>query len=226
MNSNGTISISQTKNDMEKYITDSLDAFVSHAVHDILSAHDGGCIGLSGGSTPREVYAALGQKSALSQTTFLSVDERYVPATDDRSNMRLWRDTLGEDAHIMGFDTSLAIPDSLSAFGQTLHAHLPMDVCILGMGIDGHTASLFPHSVTLHSQELVAHTETEVFDVHDRLTMTFIPIMASKRLVLLLRGADKRTSLETLLHGSASRETFPAKTLLDHPELHIVYLEK
>lgn len=113
----------------------------------------GACIvGLSGGSTPQAVYSLLGQMNIdWSKVSIFLVDERYVPETHADSNQKMIRETLLAHAaipalHICFPDTSLAIGTCMQQYTIDLQRqwadHLP-DLMILGMGPDGHIASLF-----------------------------------------------------------------------------------
>ena len=162
-------------------------------------------IALSGGSTPKPIYKALAQDKTIpwNHIQLFEVDERYVPADHPDSNhhliknyllspppsLKLRRAGISYPNNWHFFNTTLPIPAALDQYEAIVRQHQPFDLCILGMGQDGHTASLFPHSEALYEAErLVAHTTTDAFPVHDRLTLTFASIMASKKLLLLLKG--------------------------------------
>lgn len=196
-------------------------------------------IALSGGSTPKEIYESLAKKLSfmLNPGTdgpfkialhFYQVDERYVPATNEDSNQKMIIEafkflTKKNFAHIHFhfFDTSLSIEKSLEKYS----AELPktFDLTILGIGEDGHTASLFPTSKALSTKSPVAHTTTNQFAIHDRLTLTFVPILKSKKLLVLLK--NKPAILEKLQTAKAtdlkSFTKFPALKLLKHKALEI-----
>ena len=117
---------------------------------------------------------------------------------------------------------------SAEKYDQLLRGHgKPFDVCILGIGPDGHTASLFPGEPALYETEKLATTsETNRFDVWKRLTITFPMILKSKKIVVLLKGKDKKSVLEELLHGKKSWEEFPSKKILEHKKLEILFLDE
>ena len=192
--------------------------FIQETIDQILAAlPDGkGTCALSGGSTPRKIYEAL---PSLPKVEFFQVDERYVPITDDDSNHKLILNTINpEKFHY--FDTSLPIEDALEQYESELPEE-PFDVIILGIGPDGHTASIFPHSLALDEEGPVAYTTTDEFAVHDRLTLNFSVIMKAKKLIVLLKGPEKQKLLDKLTSGTESIDEFPAKKLLEHPNLDI-----
>lgn len=195
------------------------DHFIQDSVNFITQACPGGkgTIALSGGGTPRPIYENL---PPLPDIEFFEVDERYVPSNHQDSNFKLITETLNPKRFHF-FNTSRPISTCLKQYESELPKS-PFDLIILGIGPDGHIASLFPRSKALKEKKrLVAHTTTDQFTVHDRLTLTFPCIMKAKKLLVLLRGKEKEKTLNTLTNGKESLEEFPAKKLLTHPHLQI-----
>lgn len=195
-------------------------------------------IGLSGGSTPEPLYEAMSKADLpFERIEFYTVDERYVPHNHLNSNCRMIHHALIKEAEPKAFhhvDTSLSIKEAVEKFEKELPSE-GFDLIILGIGPDGHTASLFPHSPALTTDKKVAHTTTEEFDIKDRITLTFKPILLAKNLLVLLKGTGKLPiilELQKTATKTADQEApptpeditkFPAKKLLEHPNLNIFF---
>ncbi len=133
----------ETFTDEKTFITKTIDYITS------LSPNT---IALSGGSTPRPLYQNL-----KLEATYYQVDERVVSPDNENSNQRMIRETINpHDFH--HFDLTLSIEDALEKYAEELPDNF--DLTILGIGPDGHTASLFPYCPALtETNEPVAHTQ-------------------------------------------------------------------
>ena len=171
-------------------------------------------VALSGGNTPKPLYQAL----TGTKYDFYQVDERYVPHDDPDSNHKMINDC---GLKLRGyFDTRLSIPECLTKYDEQLPRHF--DLTILGIGHDGHTASLFPNQEPSFSS--VAHTKAPATSpITDRLTITFPTILASKHLIILLH--NKPQILAELQNPTKNPHEFPALKLLQHKELSIFELK-
>lgn len=174
-------------------------------------------LAVSGGKSPVSLFRQLSQlKLPWAQVTVLLVDERCVPADHADSNSALVRQHLMQGPAAAArwlpfFDTlphfntstGLSQPDLLALTGaaqQRLQAlPWPLDVVVLGLGEDGHTASLFPHAPglaeALHSPHPVAWTRPTTA-AHARLTLTLPTLLAARCRVLPLQGAAKQAVFE------------------------------
>jgi len=161
-------------------------------------------IALSGGSTPTTIYKKLAKLDL--EAKFYQVDERCVSPTDKDSNQKMIRETL-VPKNFHAFDTSIPIEDSLKKYEENLPEQF--DLIILGIGSDGHTASLFPDSPDF--KDPLAHTQTSEFSIKNRLTITFPTILKAKTLLVLLKGQNKQIAISK----------FPANKLQSHPEITI-----
>lgn len=193
-------------------------------------------IGLSGGSTPKPVYALLGTDGGIdwSKVGVFLYDERYVRAADPNSNQRLVRETLLASARIpeeqcVFPDCALPVEDCLKDYSVRVKElwadHLP-DIAVLGMGDDGHIASLFPPLSELAMSDLrfALHTTTETFAVRDRLTLSLNVVAAAQSHVFLFTGAKKSEVWNEMLQSAEDERRWPAKRVIDaSPDLTVVF---
>lgn len=163
-------------------------------------------LAVSGGKSPVPLFQQLRQHTLpWAQVTVLLVDERCVPPEHADSNSGLVRQHLlqGQAAAARWcpfFDELSDLPTLTAAANQKLHAlPWPLDVAVLGMGEDGHTASLFPHAPgvaeAMESPQPVAWTRPATAP-HARLTLTLPTLLAARCLVLSLQGAVKQAVFE------------------------------
>lgn len=172
---------------------------------------------LSGGSTPRPAYEKLAAQRALPWDA-LEVyfgDERAVPPTDPASNYRMAREALLDRValpparvHRMEADAS-----DLEAAAARYEALLPdaPDVLVLGMGQDGHTASLFPGSPALEERTRKVVSARAPVPPVKRLTITPPVIAAARRVAVIVAGAAKAPVVARVLRGPWRPEELPAQ---------------
>jgi len=207
--------------------------FIAAALKQISSLNDSektAQIGLSGGTTPENLYKEIAKKIPLKNAKIFQVDERYIPKENPDSNYRLIKDTIlsnnkNQPKSFHYFDTSLPKNKALAKYEKEL-PNEPLDLIILGIGPDGHTASLSPNSPALISKKKAEHTTTKDFTIKDRLTITFPIILQAKKLLILLKGKEKQELLNKLITSKISEKEFPAKKLLKHQNLEILLLAK
>lgn len=200
------------------------DEFVRQANASVAD-HGRFTVALAGGSTPKGLYSRLATTSALpwDKIYFFFGDERHVPPDDPESNYRMAREALLSKAPIPAqniFRVPAENPEAAQAaqtYEKTLRQFLNspilprFDLILLGMGPDGHTASLFPGSKALQEKSRwVVSNWVEKFKT-DRITMT-LPVLNNAAVVMFLAaGEDKTETLKEVLQGTKPGEQFPSK---------------
>jgi 6-phosphogluconolactonase len=193
-------------------------------------------IALSGGETPRLLYQELASPEYRDRIEWRRVelfwgDERFVPHTDERSNYRMARETLLAHAPVL-IDHVHPIPTEgdpegaarryetmlKSVYGaDTLAATEPLfDLVLLGLGTDGHTASLFPGSPNL--QERARWVMPASHAGEPRITLTYPALESSTAVLFLVAGAEKAHAVRGVLAGD---ENLPAARL--RPQGQIIW---
>ncbi len=173
-----------------------------------IDEHGAGCIALSGGSTPAPAYRAFAlTQSDWSLITLALVDERFVPPADPASNQRMIEDTLNwplrRGAKLAPMFSATENVEQAALRADALYQTLRIDVALMGMGEDGHTASWFPDARGL-DVALDANTKRSVIAISapqaqgsaERLTLTRAALKRAHTLVLVITGDAKRARLE------------------------------
>lgn len=179
---------------------------VTNAFADLVAGTMPASIALSGGATARDAYEALGTRDlAWSSIDVWFGDERFVPVDDPDSNEGMARAVLLDRAgprsiHSMaGAGTTAAA--AAEAYDALVAAAAPIDLVHLGLGPDGHTASLFPGSAALGVTDRLVVTNGDDLHPHPRLTFTYPAIARSPLVVFTVSGADKREPFARLRAG-------------------------
>jgi 6-phosphogluconolactonase len=187
-------------------------------------------IAVSGGSTPKGFFQALSKKKlAWEAITITLADERWVDIASSDSNTKLVHENLLQNEAVNANFFHLKQGDSFNAeilADLNLAAKqqlLPLDVLILGMGEDGHTASLFPCSDEI-TQCLSNDTEalikvTPKSAPYQRITFSFAALSQSKNTFLHISGASKKQVLATAIAGHECRE-MPIRAFLQAPDVN------
>lgn len=186
-------------------------------------------VALSGGSTPRPVYRALADDPDVdwARWNLFWGDERCVPPEHPESNYRMVKEEVLDRlvqrgaplpavvARMMGEleaeQAAREYEDALRALVPAPEALPAFDLMLLGMGSDGHTASLFPGTEALRvNTRLAVANRVPPLDT-TRLTLTFPVINAARRVLFLVSGADKAAAFHAVHHGPRDVERWPSQ---------------
>jgi 6-phosphogluconolactonase len=212
-----------------------LDNALANNVAELLSnalSHKGkASLAVSGGSTPKGFFSALSKKDLdWNNVTITLADERWVEFESDASNTRLVHENLLKNNasaatffHLKKdseFNSEILVQLNIDAKKQLL----PLDVLILGMGEDGHTASLFPCSEQISTALSLDNSDALMKVVpqtapHDRITFTYAHLVQSKNVILHVCGEGKKVVLEKALTDNNQRE-MPIRAFLQNPEIN------
>jgi 6-phosphogluconolactonase len=199
-------------------------------------------VALSGGSTPRAMLALLAADPFVETVPWPSIyffwgDERCVPPEHQDSNYRMASEALLSKVpvpaeNIFRIPAEMADPEraaedyasSLTQFfrtgpGATKSGTAPLsnlprfDLVFLGMGPDGHTASLFPHSSALQAgEQIVAANYVEKFKAN-RITLTAATVNNARNVTFLAAGGDKTETLKNVLEGTYQPDLYPSQLI-------------
>ena len=182
-------------------------------------------IALSGGSTPKEIFDYMAKNAKDTDWSKVHLywgDERCVPPTDTESNYKMTVDHLlskinipKENIHrILGEDS----PGSEAVrYGKVLDQRLPQvkgvpqfDLVILGMGDDGHTASIFPHQIALWDSEANCEVAIHPDSGQRRITITGKIINNAKTVAFLVTGKSKAEKVKCIIDKGEGYSVYPA----------------
>ena len=204
---------------------------VVHAAKEAVAQRGRFTIALPGGSTPKNLFNLLATNARTvlpwDRTFFFWGDERHVPPADPDSNYRMAEETMLSKIPVAAgnvFRIPAENPDaaaaaeayeqSLRKFFQLGPGDVPIfDLILLGMGPDGHTASLFPGSAGLQEKtRLVIANWVDKLKT-SRLTLTLPVLNAARCVTFLVSGTDKAAILKTVLEEDAPAEQYPSKLI-------------
>ena len=212
-------------------LDNSLSAEVSERLASAIANHGKATLILSGGRTPMGFFHQLSQQILdWSKVTVTLADERWVDNDHQDSNEKLVRENLLiNQAHCAQFlslknsaetavEGEAELEEQLSGYGQ-------FTVVILGMGDDGHTASLFPGAAALAAgldldsgRSCIAVTPTEA--PHERISMTLPRLLNTESLIIHISGENKQNVLDQALAGS-NVEELPIRSVLQQTQVPV-----
>lgn len=206
---------------------------VIELIQGAIATHGRCSIALAGGSTPKPLYQALAQADLPWEQLYIYWgDERYVPASHPDNNAKMtyeaWLNQVAIPAeNIFTVSTETDSPQtSADQYQQTLITSFEtapdnqvptFDIILLGMGDDGHTASLFPHTAALNETERWVTVGQK--GEHPRITFTARLINQARHVMFLVAGANKQTALSQVFAPDADSATYPARLIAPAGEL-------
>jgi 6-phosphogluconolactonase len=206
-------------------LASALAATVADRLRDAIDRQGEALVAVSGGTTPALFFRTMSDAELdWSKLTVILVDERFVPMSSPRSNAALVAENLLQNrasaARFVGLYRPVdTVEEAAAQAGKELSAlSWPLDVALLGMGLDGHTASFFPGAGNLEAL-LDPATESTVMPVHapsagePRLTLPLAKLTSAGFVALQIEGNEKRGVFETAIAPGC---TMPVRAVLDH----------
>ncbi|MFN2611027.1 MAG: 6-phosphogluconolactonase [Actinomycetota bacterium] len=163
-------------------------------------------VALAGGETPRKTYEALARDPGeVTDAEIFLTDERCVPIDHIASNFRMINEALASRlGAVHPVDTALTPEQAARDYEESLKPYMPLDLAILGIGVDGHTASLFPgmdqDQASGSDGRLVTRSwspETGLW----RVSLTYAALDSAKQAIFIVSGERKRVALKRVLRG-------------------------
>lgn len=208
-------------------------AYVLETAKQSIDARGRARIAVSGGNTPKRTFELLanpGEKflSAMpwSQIELFFVDERTVPPTDKDSNYRMAREAMLDKVplkpeQVIRIEGELPPEEAAARYESAIRnqfklegAEVPrFDVLQLGMGDDGHTASIFPHTDAIHELGRIVYANQVPQKDTWRITLTWPVINEASGVFFLIGGKDKAEPLQRVLQGPYDPETLPSQLI-------------
>lgn len=211
-----------------KALSASLAEWINNYIQQVLAKQDRFTFVLSGGSTPKALYALLAEppyKESIpwEKLHFFWGDERAVPFEDSRNNAKMCYDELldkvpvkAENIHIMR--TDITPGESAAEYENIVKTYFDgsettFDFVLLGMGDDGHTLSLFPGTQVIHEQQALATSFfLQAQDMY-RITLTAPVVNNAACVAFLAAGSGKAEVLRQVLKGEKNIDLYPSQII-------------
>ncbi len=195
------------------------------SLNEVITAKGRAVIALSGGSTPAQIYRSLALKPRVSEVDWSKVvllwgDERWVPHTDEHSNYRMVAETLLHNLpkpgpEIVPVNTALESVEAGAAdYSEKVATTLSrsdgfIDIVLLGMGEDGHIASIFPDAA--RPDHNLAYAAKNPNDGSERVTLSPGLLFGAKKIIFIVSGAKKASMLQRIFAKEGTPESIPAR---------------
>lgn len=198
---------------------------IANNLYEQIQAKGEANLAVSGGTTPFVIYQELAKQSLdFSKINLIQVDERYVTETNPESNWQsISKSFEGVDfRQIIRFEYADQIQDSLSQSQSQLPPKLGLT--ILGMGLDGHFASLFAGGEYWDNPNLDKAIITQApanYQTRYRLSLSPEYIYNSDQIIILIKGQDKYTKLQNQLQNATGVKNWPLEYLYNQPNISV-----
>jgi len=205
---------------------------ISSLIAEVLRARDRFAWALSGGSTPRDLYRLLASDPFRERLPWHAIhffwgDERHVPPDHAESNFRMAREAMLDAVPVPASNVhriAAEDPDAeraarlyeaeLRSFFALAEGEWPrFDLVLLGLGKDGHTASLFPGSAAVRERERLVVAPWGEAQQAFRITLTPPVLSHARRALFLVSGAEKAAALRAVLEGERDPDRYPAQAV-------------
>ena len=192
---------------MELIVLESAEDVAAEAASEIASAIVDGArtLVLAGGTTPRRCYELLSQlEVAWGRVTILFGDERCVPPDHPDSNYRMAREAMLDrvfPGSVHRIPAELGPNEGAALYSQVVAALAPLDIVLLGVGEDGHTASLFPGHPAVNAKGWAIGIRDSPKPPLERVTLTLSTLRGARRVVILATGAGKAEAVAKAKRG-------------------------
>ncbi|WP_207511382.1 6-phosphogluconolactonase [Longitalea luteola] len=209
-------------------VSKALAAWITETIETTLQQQDRFTWVVTGGNSPKQLYELLAaspfrERIDWSKMHIFWGDERAVPLADNRNNAKMTFEHLlekvpivREQVHIM--NTELPPAESAKAYEAILHNYFPeagasFDLVLNGMGDDGHTLSLFPHTPVIHEQQ--AWVQSFYLDAQQmyRITLTAPIVNRARKVAFLTFGANKANALYEVIKGAPNIDQYPSQII-------------
>lgn len=211
-----------------KELSAKLASWMNNYIREVLAKQDRFTFVLSGGSTPKQLYALLAEapyKESIpwEKIHFFWGDERAVPFEDSRNNAKMCYDELldkvpvkAENIHIMR--TDISSDASAAEYEAILKSYFgdsgtTFDFVLLGMGDDGHTLSLFPGTEVIHEKDALATSFFLAAQDMYRITLTAPVVNRAACVAFLAAGPGKASVLKQVLKGERNVDLYPSQII-------------
>jgi 6-phosphogluconolactonase len=217
-------------------LTAELSSTIANSLRDAIASDGRAVLMVSGGSSPAAAYQQLSTFDLDWQLVDIGmVDERWVPNSHEKSNETFIKSylmqNLGANAHFIGMKNAAITAEEGIEISESTYRTLkqPFDVTILGMGPDGHTASLFPHSQGLSNALTTNHlicainaVKSDVTgEITERMSLSLNAIVKSKLIKLLIIGEEKLKAYHQAKNNLDDINDMPLRAILKHADANI-----